>query len=96
MRKYRKTAYALAITVLGFVSVAAHAQSCTTPAPTDFYVDKDNSAASDSANGHYTTASGGTVMTGVMYPIRSFGGVNSISICVQVFPTGDCLRSPAS
>jgi hypothetical protein len=60
MRKYRKRAYALAITVLGFVSVAAHAQSCATPAPTDFYVDKDNSAASDSANGHYTTASGGT------------------------------------
>jgi hypothetical protein len=60
MTKYGKRACALAITVIGFFSVAAHAQQCATPAATDFYVDKDNASASDSANGHYTTTSGGT------------------------------------
>lgn len=57
----RCTTFLCALLVIFSVgySVAARAQSCTTPGPNDLYVDKDAAGASDSNNGHYVT-NGGT------------------------------------
>ena len=77
MRQFRKTACLLVAMVAAVCAVTAHAQ-CTSPAAGDFYVDKDNGSASDSANGHYTTASGGT------------GPFKTIQHLVDVLQAGQC------
>jgi hypothetical protein len=58
MSKYNASASALAVIVMMLYTVAAHAQSCTTPGPSDFYTDKDNAGASDSNDGHYVQNGG--------------------------------------
>jgi len=57
--------------------VSASAQTCATPGPNDLYVDKDNPGASDSNNGHYTSAGGS-------------GPFKTIQHLVDVIQPGQC------
>jgi hypothetical protein len=60
MRQFSTSAYRIlgVVAIMFALATSAHAQSCATPGPTDLYVDKDNSGASDSNNGHYTKDGG--------------------------------------